>query len=213
MWILTSIVNPKPNPALDVYYIEQLGGPSPLHRGNQVNTRRSKSNPKQESNTPAIQLYLVQMLRLDRNSVNTLDGSPLVKMSVNCDVVGNSGRCEREQRQWRHARRRREGRSPRTLCADVARPQGEEGLGWPTAWLGVADSSGRVGGEEKKETWLWYHIGNPNPNPRLGVYYIEQLGGPSPLHRGNQVNTRRPKPNPKHKSNNRKSYNALGKGG
>jgi hypothetical protein len=42
------------------------------------------------SNTPPSQsqVYPVQMLRLDRKSKNTLDGNPLVKMSVNCSVVG-----------------------------------------------------------------------------------------------------------------------------
>jgi hypothetical protein len=40
--------------------------------------------------SPQSQLYLVQMLRLDRKSRNTLDGSPLVKMSANCSVVGDT---------------------------------------------------------------------------------------------------------------------------
>jgi hypothetical protein len=33
-------------------------------------------------------------------------------------------------------------------------------------------------------------MGNPNPNSGLGVDYIDQLGGPSPLHMDKQVNTR-----------------------
>jgi hypothetical protein len=37
---------------------------------------------------------------------------------------------------------------------------------------------------------------NPNPNLGLGVYYIDQVGRPNPLHRGRQVNTRGLKANP-----------------
>jgi hypothetical protein len=36
---------------------------------------------------PQSQLYPVQMLRLDRNYVKTVEGSPYVKMSVNCEVI------------------------------------------------------------------------------------------------------------------------------
>jgi hypothetical protein len=52
-----------------------------------------------------------------------------------------------------------------------------------------------------KDTRKYWKMGNPNPNLGLGVYYIEQLGGQRPLHRGKQVNTSGPKPNPKHESN------------
>jgi hypothetical protein len=69
-------------------YIDKIDGPNPLHRGIRVNTRVSNPNPKQESNTSQSQLYAVYTLRLDRNSLNTLKGSPLVKMLANCDMVG-----------------------------------------------------------------------------------------------------------------------------
>jgi hypothetical protein len=44
--------------------------------------------------------------------------------------------------------------------------------------------AGREERGERKEDLALYHIGmsaNPNSNPGLGVYYIEELGGPSPL--------------------------------
>jgi hypothetical protein len=44
------------------------------------------------------------MLRLDQNSENTVYGSPLVKMSANCKVVGCR---ERGHRRQRHARGRK----------------------------------------------------------------------------------------------------------
>jgi hypothetical protein len=37
---------------------------------------------------PVVTTQPLQMLRLDLNSLNTEDGRPFVKMSVNCDVVG-----------------------------------------------------------------------------------------------------------------------------
>jgi hypothetical protein len=37
---------------------------------------------------PVITIQPRQMLRLDRNSLNTEEGRPFVKMSANCDVVG-----------------------------------------------------------------------------------------------------------------------------
>jgi hypothetical protein len=49
--------------------------------------RAIQGNPNRYSNTPTVTTLPVQMLRLDRNSVKTLDGSPLVKMLVNCEVV------------------------------------------------------------------------------------------------------------------------------
>jgi hypothetical protein len=36
---------------------------------------------------PVVTTQPLQMLRLDQNSLNTEEGSPFVKMSVNCDVV------------------------------------------------------------------------------------------------------------------------------
>jgi hypothetical protein len=37
---------------------------------------------------PTVTTQSLQMLRLDRNSLNTVEGSPFVKMSANCDVIG-----------------------------------------------------------------------------------------------------------------------------
>jgi hypothetical protein len=65
-------------------------------------------------------------------------------------------------------------------------------------WREKRDKTGNLG---------LYHVGNLNPNPGLGVYYIVQLGGPSPLHMGNKVNTRGLKSNSKLESNNYDSVN------
>jgi hypothetical protein len=71
--------NTNPNPGLGVYYIEQLGGQAHYNGSNQVNTRENLCLTLNGSLTPPqSQLYPVQMLRLDRNLVNTLDGRPLV---------------------------------------------------------------------------------------------------------------------------------------
>jgi hypothetical protein len=37
---------------------------------------------------PTVTTQPLQMLRLDRNSLNTEEGRPFVKMSANCDVIG-----------------------------------------------------------------------------------------------------------------------------
>jgi hypothetical protein len=42
----------------------------------------------QYSNPLVVTTQPLQMLRLDRNSLNTEEGRPFVKMSVNYDVVG-----------------------------------------------------------------------------------------------------------------------------
>jgi hypothetical protein len=79
--------------------------PSPLHRGEKINTRGKPQTLNGYSNTLAIATLSCTDVRLERKSKNTLDGNPLVKMSANCSVVVMWGRTYSRLRRARDVHR------------------------------------------------------------------------------------------------------------